>query len=387
MCSLRLGVYVVSLNAVLLFAVRAQAQDEAPAPEPSKFLGRVGASIGGGYTTNLYLNASGLDDTLGLAKLSFDGNWLPTSDLTLKLSYLGDGEINRSVTSEGHWGHSGNLTLGYRLLDELFTSLAGGAEQSYYPSNRGSRYSFWGAFGRAGVRYEAGESTTLKLDYRFRQDQFPKYDLDNRTHLAVAQWDQAIGDYVELRVPVTFESTYYTERFLAASDGSLTAEHRTGTRWQAEPTVVIMPSFGLRITGSVIGEKNSSNDTYYYPGPFGVTEPGVNPSLIAHYDSYLRGSTTWSVRWDIADPLTATVHVSAGLRQFDKRPAYDSNGLATGEKEKDTWLEPGVEARWRITDFVGLSVNYTYLKQWSNDALWDFDAHRVEGFVDVWWGN
>jgi hypothetical protein len=387
----QLNISMVTVGAAILCGVSARAQEAAieaaPEPEPSSLLLRLGASVGGGYTTNLYLNASALDDTLGLAKLTFNGNWLATSDLSLKLNYIGDGELTRTVTNERHWGHSGDLTLGYRALDALFATLAVGGEQAYYPSNRGSVYSFWGLFGRAGGRLELGESATLKVDYRYRQDQFPKYDLDNRSHLAWVEWNQALSETLELRLPVTFESTYYLERFVAAQDGSLTGEHRTAQRWRLEPTIVVMPSFDLRLTGSLAGEKNLSNDTYYYAGPFGVATPTVNPALIAHYDTYTSADSTWELRWDVADSLTAVIHVNGGYRQFDKRPAFDANGLDTGKKERDTWVQPGLEARWRLTDVIGLSVNYSYLRQWSNDALWDFDAHRIEAFIDTWWGD
>lgn len=363
------------------------AQEESPSQEPAKFIGRIGASLGGEYTTNLYQNASALNDTLGLAKLNLDGNWLPTSDLSLKLSYSGDGQLDRTVSNEGHWGHLANVSIGYRILDELFSTLSGGAEQAIYPAKLSSQYSFWGAYGRASARWEAGESSTLKLDYRFRQDQFPKYDLDNRTHLATIEFDQSVGDTVNIHIPVSFESIYYLERFLAEKDGTLSKKHRTGTRWLLEPTVIIMPSYSLRISGTLTGERNDSNDTYYYPGPFGLTETDINPSLIAHYDSYWAGSTFWNVRWDIADPITCSARIGVGLRNYDKRPAYDVNGLDTGSKEQDIWIEPSLEGLWHITDFIGLRVNYLYLKQWSNDALWDFDVHRIELFLETWWGN
>jgi hypothetical protein len=381
-----LNMSVITVGAVILWGT-AHAQEEAAEPEPSSLLWQLGASVGGGYTTNLYLNASSVEDTLGLAKLTLNGNWLATSDLSLKLNYSGDGELARAAKTETHWGHSGDLTLGYRALDELYTTLTAGAEQANYPSKGGSRYAFWGLFGRAGGRWEVGGSSTVKVDYRFRQDNFPSYDLDNRSHVAVADLDQALGDTVELKLPVNFESTYYLERFLAQADGTLTGAHRTAMRWELAPTLVYMPSFDLRLSGTIAGEKNTSNDTYYYPGPFGATTPGVNASLVNHYDSYMSGRAALSLRWDLADSLTTSVHVDAGLRQFDKRPAYDANGVDTGKKEQDVWVQPGVEARYRIADFIGLSISYTYIRQWSNDALWDFDAHRVEAFIDTWWGN
>ncbi|MBN1960436.1 MAG: hypothetical protein JW841_05780 [Deltaproteobacteria bacterium] len=389
MCRLQLNILLANIFAIIFITSSALAQEsnEPNEPnEPTKLLLRANASIGGAYTTNLYLNASELSDSLGIARLALYSNWLPTDSISLKLSYAGDSSYNKTITYDRHYGHLGIITFGVRPTDALFTTIAAGGEQAYYPNKLANKYSFNGMFGRVGARYEIGDTSTLKINYQFRQDHFAKYDLDNRSHTPALQWDQAIGDYIEIRLPLVYESIYYMERYLSDINGNLTSQRKTSNLIKAEPTIIFMPSFTLRITGTLAIEQNNSNDTYYYLGPFGVEDPNINSNLIKNYDSYTQGSSTLTIQWETLANLTNSIRLGAGMRSYANRPAYDINGLATGEKEQDTWITPGIESRLRINDFLGLRFSYNLTKQWSNNALWDFTAHRVEIFLETWAG-
>lgn len=377
-------ILAVTLSLIAI-SFSAQAKPLSEEQESTTYSAHANVGLGGAYASNLFGNASEIDDTLGLAKLALDGKLFPSENALLGVSYSLDGELNRTWTEQNHFGHVGGLSAGYRFLDNMFGLLLAGMEQAIYPKNEW--LSFLGLFGRAELRFEIGEASTLRATYGFRQDRFEYYDLDNRVHLAKLAWEQAIGDSLELKIPVSFEHTYYLERFLLDDVGANTSEHRTGKHWLAEPEIIYMPSYRLRVIGAASVDVNDSNDTYYYLGPFGTETPNVNPSLVPQYDSYTSGAFRGEIRYDMHDAITSKVLVKVGQRQFKERVAYDAFGMATGDKQKDTFASGALEMTWRVTNAVGLKLAYAYARQWSNDALWDYDAHRVEFWIDTWWGE
>ena len=238
-----------------------------------------------------------------------------------------------------------------------------------------------------GSGLELGDSSTVRGSYRIRHDFFPNYDLDNTSHTGLVAFEIALGDSVELELPVELGATSFGERFLLDDQGKATATPCRSRAWRVEPTLRISPSFRLRVLGSVRGDWNDSSDSYYYGGPFGTTSTAVSPELIRSFYAFYGASSRWEFRWQPADALIATLRVAGGARWFTDRPAFDAQGLATSAKERDLWLQPGAELEWRFSSFMSLSAAYSFARQWSNDALWDYDGHRIEVMLGGWYGD
>jgi hypothetical protein len=339
---------------------------------------RLGADVGGAYTTNLYGNASQYDDLIGLVDVSIDGDLMPSPDVILKLDYSGTLELNTELTGERHYGHNLGLTAGFRPVETVYLSLTAGGEHAWYPRS-GTLYqstgqpfagsTFWGLFGRGALRWEVGEASTLEAAYRFRSDQFLDLDYyDNSAHRGELSWGTAIGDHLEIVVPASYEGRFYRERDVV-------------TQYiDAAPALLILPSFDLEISAGLLGELNRSN-----------VEP--NPDeLIRNFDSFWGVGGSGELRWFALDELLVRADARVGFRGFPDRPAWEMADYVldvlpaeTGEKERDLYFGAGAGAEYRIGGVFSLALSYSYFRQVSNDWLWDFDRHRFDLVLGTWW--
>jgi hypothetical protein len=339
---------------------------------------RLGADVGGAYTTNLYGNASQYDDLLGLVGVSIDGDLMPSPDVILKLDYSGTLELNTELTGERHYGHNLGLTAGFRPVEAVYLSLTAGGEHAWYPRSRtlyqstGQPFAgstFWGLFGRGALRWEVGEASTVEAAYRFRSDQFLDYDTyDNSAHRGELSWGTAIGDHLEVAVPASYEGRFYRQR-------DVVTQHI-----DAAPTLVILPSFDLEIVAQLLGELNLSN-----------LDPDPN-ELIRNFDSFWGVGGAGELRWFARDELLVRAHARVGFRGFPDRPAWEMGDYIldvlpgdTAEKERDLYFGVGAGAEYRIAGVLSLTLSYGYFRQVSNDWLWNYDRHRVDLTVGTWW--
>ncbi len=370
MCSwMKPGLMLVIVN----LAAPAMARAVGPkTSDPSPLSWRAGLMLGGAYTTNVYRNASAVSDKLALARLMLDAS-LNTSDRSLvKLLYRGDLDAYDELTHERVLGNFGELSLGLRAAELAYLTVAAGGESAHYPSY--AARSFTGVFGGAGLRLELGEAYTVKTNYRLRREVFPSYDLDNTSHTGQLVGETMLGDHVELILPLTLRAAFYDERYLIAADGLPTLEQRRGFLWSAEPTVRVLPSYEVRLTGSLRVEWNDSRDSYYYTGP---SEPSA-PELINNFDSYWALASRLELSWELGARVVATARAVAGGRWYRARPAFDALGLPKSERERDLSIQGGPELEWRLTHSLSLALAYAFTRQFSNDYLWDFGAHRVD---------
>lgn len=347
------------------------------------YLLNLSAAIGGVYQTNVYQNVSQVDDLSALGKLGFDLDLMPSAAWILEISYRGELELFNEQTTELHFSNGLGLVAGYRPLDRLYLSLHAGGDQTFYPDRR--EYSLWGVFGGLGARWEAGESSTLKLRYRFRSDQFPDYDLDNLNHTTELRYEVLLGEFVELALPLTWVARTYSERYLLDEAGDPTATLRSGHALELSPLVTYEPFFELRLDAGVTGTLNLTDDSYYYLGPFGVEDPEVDPELINHFDAFWAVAAGVKATWELHESVTAALSLAGGTRQYLARPAYDEEGIDRGEIQVDGWLQPTLVLEVRVATALRIKGSYGYLKQWSNDALWDFDDHRVYLEIGTGW--
>ncbi|OGR14552.1 MAG: hypothetical protein A2341_04815 [Deltaproteobacteria bacterium RIFOXYB12_FULL_58_9] len=375
---------------IMCVAMPARAENDAAEStemeQPDSHSSRVGANIGGVYTSNMYGNASQTPDFLGVVDLALDSDLMPSSSVIVKLDYRGALELYGDLTNQRNYGHDGAVTLGFRPADTLYVSVRAGAEHAFFPDR--PQYNFWGLSGRVAARWEVGDASTVELRYGLRSDQFPEYDLDNLAHQGDLQWSTTVGDYVELELPATYRATFYRERYLLASAGQETSAHATNQRVNAAPTIVILPSYDLEIATALSGEYNYSDDTYLYIGPTGVMDPTVDQELISHFFSYWGAGMNVTVRWNPIDTLLLKTGVDGGTRGFTHRPAYDQGGMTVGEYQLDLYFGASATVEWRLFDLMVIGTNYRFLRHWSNDTLvWDFTLHRVNVFLGTWWEN
>ena len=85
------------------------------------------------------------------------------------------------------------------------------------------------------------------------------------------------------------------------------------------------------------------------------------------------------------------VNVSFQERRFDGWEAQDAQGLLTGEDRHDYRLVPTAflnfswapgEGASRLVPKFGFNLEYNFVKQWSNHAWFETQAHM--GFVSCW---
>lgn len=387
MCAIHRSIasMAVCAAATLVPAVTRAQSTDADAGEPSALALRLGLLLGGAYTTNAFRNAANQSDSLGKGGLTLDADWSAADWAIIKLSYRGDLEAYRELKMERQAGNLGEVTFGLRPSDAVYMFLRGGGENAYYPN--GSLYAFTGLFTAAGLRFELGEILTLRANYRLRRDFFPNYDLDNVNHTGQFVLEAAVGDHVELSLPLEFAAIFYSERFLLDEQGFATNDRRSGRNWRVEPTIRILPSYSLRISGNMRAEWNDSRDSYYYTGPFGVSNASVPPELINSFDSYYDASSSWEARWQPYEPVIASLRLAVGSRWYSGRPAYDAQGVAAGGKEHDFRIQPGADLEWRFSDIASLITAYSYFWQTSNDALWNFSGQRIDVLVNLWFEN
>ncbi len=355
------------------------------AEEPSDLALRVAVDLGGTWASNVYGNAAQVGDVVGLGRARVDADWAPADTVIVKATYRGDLDAYRDVEAERVYDQVGELTLGLRPFDTVYLWLAGGGEHAYYPDR--PIYTFAGGFGRAGARVELGDTLTAKAMVRLRHDTFADYDLDNTSYQGEASVMWAAGDHVELELPAMGEIVRYGERFLLDASGTPTSTPRTGRRLVVEPQLRVFPSFAVRLRASVRGEINTSDDTYYFTGPFGVGDPAVPPQLMPHFDSYRSVAGALEARLEPRGGLSVGLRVSAGVRSYDRRPAFDPTGAPTSDLQSDRWIEPGAELRVRLGRNLSVWAAYLYVRQWSNDPLWAYDAHRVQLATTVSFGT
>jgi hypothetical protein len=369
---------------MLLACVTFAVTEPAPTDEAS-LLYRLAAGVGGSYASNVYFNASELADLAAVAGVTVDVDWLAADELIIKGRYEGELRLYNDISTERHYIHEATATLGLRPIDAAYTWIDAGGKQLYYPDR--PELCVAGGLGRLGGRWEVGDSSTVEMSYRFGIDSFPDYDLDNIAHQGQVQIETGIGDHMEIRLPLSYEALMYRERFVLDSAGQPTAKRPLGQRFRLQPGLSLLPSFAWRIDLSLDVEYNRSNASYYYVGPFGVEDSTVDPELISQFDTYLQSGGLARARWDIGRGLSATVMVEAGMRRFVDRPAYDAMGLPLGEHEVDIWLAPKLAADWQFLSMARIRGEYAYLRQWSNDALWDFDRHAVRVVIETWIEN
>lgn len=357
----------------------------AGAQSPKELLLRLSADAGGRYSTNVYFNAGAQADALGLMALRFGGDWLPSSDLLLRWSYNLDGEYYARLSDAHNLGQDLLVTLGGRPLESLYLFADAGGEFALVPHR--SAYTMWGMLGRGGARWEVGESHTFELSYRVRSDQFPDYDLDNLAQRLALSWHTDLGDTLEFSLPLQADLLSYRERFLLDAAGLSTGEARTGQHLEVAPRLDWYTSFSSRLSITARFAYNASNDTYYFDGPFGTTDPAWDPELLQHFDSFVAGGGGLAWSWEANEALLLRLTLDAGYRSFTDRPAYDSTGEPTSELERDSWLSPSVEVQLRLGSAVALVAHYLLMQQWSNDALWNYTAHQASVSLRVWWEN
>lgn len=368
----------MSLSPVWVAVCLCLATAPAPTQAAESSLGsvRLGLELGGLYASNVFANASQDADWAGVARLRIDADWTPVDSFIVKGLYRGNLMDYRRETTERSGSQLVELTLGARLFDVSYLALAAGLENALYPNR--DIYDFTGVFARASLRLELGDLLTGRLQYRLRHDRFPTYDLDNTSHQGEVSLTALAGDHAELELPLRAEYTRYDERFILDAYDQKTSEHRTGRRLVAEPRLRVVPSFATRFSAFVRGEINDSYDTFFYTGPFGTIDPGVNPTRIAHFDSYHAVAAGLDAQLEPARLLFIVARVAGGVRRYDTRPVFDTAGVPTGDLEIDWWLEPSLELTVRLGRYVTLLAAYGYARQWSNDPLWAYDAHRVQ---------
>lgn len=362
---------------------RAAAASDDLASEPEDLFLRVQGDLGLAYTTNVYGNASEIADGFGVGRLAVDLDFLANDAWIIKATYRASGELYRQESTERHFAQVLELSNGVRAASWLYFSLDAGAEHAFFPNR--TAYSFWGVFGGLATRWELGESHTVRLAYVARSDTFPNYDLDNLSQRGKLSWLAALGDSFELLLPLRVELTSYRERYLLDETGQLSADNRVNQNGVLAPQLTYLPDLDWRLDVGGFGELNSSNDTYYYTGPVVSGAPAMDPQLVRHFDSYSAWGGSVAFDWEMAAGLRLFARVRGGQRHYPERVAYDASGLPTGETQQDAWLAPQGDITWDAFSLLRLTLAYSYFRQWSNDALWAFDAHTAHLLLGVGW--